>query len=263
MPLWLASSVAAAAPPTLSAEAVSFVDRVRSDVDWLAGVESRAVGQPGHDRIVEELLAKVRAVPGAKVWTRQFPVLVPSVERAELRIESGPLAGVHRVYPLWPAGVKPHTTPAGGIEGRLIYVGRGESARVPPRSLDGQIAAVELAGGNWENAFNAGAAAVLLLGSPQVSEADARAHTTPIPIDAPRFYVPDGPLAEALRDGRAGAGRLLAQAGWREATATDIWVLVPPASPANPPRRALAVAAPLDAMSVVPQRAPGADPMSC
>jgi len=114
------------------------------------------------------------------------------------------------------------------------------------------------AGGNWVKAFSLGAKAAVLLGSEDETQSHVHSHLTPLPINAPRFYVPPGPLAQALRNGQAKVGTLFSQARWTQVTATNIYVLVG-AGGSNNGRKALCIGVPIDSMSVVPQLAPGAD----
>jgi hypothetical protein len=245
--------------PTVWGAENDFAARVREDTRWLSSFPSRIVGTEGHDAAVKEMLEKIRAVPNAQVWTHEFPVVMPHYERAELTVPNGDWQGTHKVYPLYPASVRLNTTPADGISGKLIYVQQAKPHQVPARSLRGQIAVMEMTGGeNWRHAFNGGARAIILLGSPEDDNRHALSHLPPFPFNLPRFYVPAGKLADALRNGEITEGKLFASAQWRTVTATNIYALVKPAG-TPPPEQALAFVAPMDSMSVVPELAPGAD----
>jgi hypothetical protein len=217
------------------------------------------VGFEGHHQIVARVLDEVDALPNVRVWCHQFSAVIPRTERAQLVIDGGSSSGAHRVYPVWPASVRLNTTPAEGIAGRLVYVGKGSIAEVPPRGLRGQIAVMELASGEgWRRAAQAGAAAVLLLDSDEVTQQDAAEHFLRLPVSVPRFCVPQGSLADVLRRSGKVTGRLLCKASWVEVQATNIYALVRPAKGA-PLCKALAIAAPLDSAGVAPALAPGAD----
>jgi len=266
--LCLAVMLASAAG--LAAEGRSFVDSVREEAEWLSGFPTRVVGmrlmdEQHRDVVFEQLLAKVQAVPGVRIWTQSFKLVMPQVLRAELTIRGGRLDGPHRIYPIWPACGRLNTTPEDGISGRLVYIGRGTPGKLPahlPASLDGQIAVMEISGRrNWMAAYNAGATAFLILGSPTMTQPDAEAQLMGIPVNVPRFYVPDGDLADALRTGKAAEGRLYCKAEWAEATATNIYALVNPAErpKALENQQAFVIGVPYDSMSVIPELAPGAD----
>lgn len=246
-------SVAAAA-----ASESPIASATRADTDWLANVETRVVGTAEHDRIQRQFIEQVMAVPNVRVWTQRFPVVVPKIEQAELSFAAGKLAGTHRVYPFWPALARLNTTPADGIDGQLIYVGMAGADELPAKSLRGNIAVMEIgARDRWQDAYNAGARAVIVLGSENETNVDSENHLSNLPINVPRFYVPPGSLAEALRHLPPTAARLYCKASWETATATNVYALVQPATKSAEP--ALTLSVPFDSMSVVPELAPGAD----
>lgn len=235
------------------------VEAVRETLDWLAAFPSRVPGTEGHDAAVARLIEEIRAVPGVRVWEHRFAVVVPRTLRAELTVAEGPLAGVHRIHPLWPAGARLNTTPAEGISGRPIYIGRAEYEEIPPKSLRGQIAVMELCGGpDWRRAAQAGATAIILLDNDEATRTDAASHFTPLTIKMPRFFVPEGPLADALRQGQLDEVTLVSQCAWQEVQATNVYAMVEPRE-GTAPRPALAIAAQIDSSGVVPDQAPGAD----
>jgi len=239
----------------------SVVPEVRRDVGWLAAASSRVVGTAGHDEVLSKLESEIRTFPGVTVWTHTFHAVLPSAREATLTMAGEGSTDRHRVYPLWPAGVRLNTTPPGGISGGLIYVRNGDLGDLPVKSLQGRIAVMDVSGGrNWRTLFALGVRAAILLGSEGETFRDFESHLLPIPVNFPRFYVPAGPLADKLRSGTSGntLGTIRCLAEWREARATNIYALLKPAGTAEP-RRALAIAAPIDAVSAVPDLAPGAD----
>jgi len=238
---------------------------VRKATEWIAGVGSRVVGSAEHKRVSDKLLEEVEQIDkasgsGLRVWRHTFDVVVPRTKKAELRV--GPRANPtsHTVYPFWPAAVRLHSTPRGGISGKLIYVKGGELEDIPARSLRGQIAVMEMsAGKRWRRAVRAGAKAVLLLGDQKTDQHDAGSHMLPLPVYLPRFYVPgDGELAVKLRAGSIPEGTLVCESKWEQVEARSLYALVKP-RPEAMGRKALAICVPIDAMSVVPDLAPGAD----
>ncbi len=249
---------AEAAPAPVGADGPDLA-AVRRDTEWLAGFSTRVVGTEAHDRAVAALGERLRAVGGVRVWTHPFTVTVPRTEEAYLEVAGGPHAGRHPVHPLWPAAVRLNTTPAEGLAGRLVYVGKGGLDDIPAESLRGQIAVMESTGGGaWKHVVEYGPSAVLLLGSEAETAEDFRSHRVWIPINMPRAYVSDGPLAAALRAGAVPEGRLTVRARWAKVEAVNHYVLIPPAGGPDG-RKALGLAVAVDAMSLVPDQAPGAD----
>lgn len=235
------------------------MEQVKRDTAWFAGYPSRVAGTSSHDQAIAALRERLLSFPGVTVYSESFDIAVPLVQTAELVIREGPAAGSHHVYPFWPASVRLQTTPREGYEGRLVYVGHGTPSEMPARSLRGQIAVMELVGGNnWADAYNAGANAILLLGSPDVSRIHTARQVQELPIHVPRYFVPDGPLADVLRSSPSLDGHLTCHAVWTSTQATNLYALVP-ARYGAAPQRALAIVIQSDAMSAVPELAPGAD----
>ena len=250
------------AAPTGPSQAV---EDVRKATEWIAGVGSRVVGSQGHKQVSAKLLEQIEQIGeasggGLRIWQHTFDVVVPRTKKAELLV--GPKANPtsHKVYPFWPAGVRLHSTPRGGISGKLTYVKGGELEDIPARSLRGQIAVIEMsAGKRWRRAVRAGARAVILLGDPETDQRDAASHLLPLPVYLPRFYVPgDSELAAKLRSGAIPEGTLVCESKWETVEARNLYALVKPKGEAMG-RKALAICVPIDAMSVVPDLAPGAD----
>lgn len=256
----IVASVLLALPSVLQARAgepLPLTPEVQETVAWAAGVPSRVVGTPGHDEVIRRLQEDIRAISGVTVWTQSFSVVMPQADASSLTVDAGPAAGTHAVYPLWPSGVRLQVTPPEGISGELVYVGKARFEDIPVSSVRGQIAVMEMGGGiNWQTLFAAGARAVVLLGSGDDTYQEVGTHLVPISVNFPRFYVPDGDLARALRSGPRGKGTILAKGAWREVRAMNTYALIGRGSEGA---RAICVAVPVDSMSTIPELAPGAD----
>ena len=155
--------------------------------------------------------------------------MAPVTRRAELLHDgkSDP------VYPFWPAQVRVNATPAEGISGRCVYVGEATFEQIKPADIAGQIAVIEAsAGPRWSNAFYLGARAALILGTAETNNFDLRSHDLLAPVNLPRFYVPPGPLADALRGGRvSGNVTLKASVDWQRKTGVNFYALVRATTP--------------------------------
>lgn len=231
------------------------VEDVKRDTESLSRYPSRVPGTPGHLEAQRDILGLVAAVTNVRVWTQEFPVVAPVVSRATLTIPGGPLAGEHQVFPLWPDLVRLKTTPTNGLTGDIVYVSDGGIDELPARTLHGKIAVMEMsAGENWRKPFSMGALAVLMLGGPD----DRAVQPAQQALYAPRYYIPEGPLAKALRGNEIPRATIFCEASWKTATGRNIYALVQNA-PSTNPLMPVAVAAPYDSMSVVMGLAPGAD----
>ncbi len=233
-----------------------FVDRVKADTQWLSGYETRQVGTPAHARLQDDLLARVREIPGVQVWTHEFPVVVPVYGETYIEIQGETLAGKHAIFPIWPDVARLNTTPLGGIQGKLVYVEEAAFESLPAKGLKGNIAVMEMAAYHaYRRVFDFGAAAVIFLESDMIGDPFVSASQS---LFKPRYYVPAGPLAEALRAGALSQGRIVCRGEWKRAMARNIYAGVKPADAAKA-ETPYAVVAPYDSMSRVAGIAPGAD----
>jgi len=238
---------------------VSLISEMQRDVDWFAGYPSRAIGQPGHDEAMSELYRQVKQIAGEYVWQHRIPYATPRYLEASMSISTGPMAGSHRIYPFWPTGPRLSTTPADGIEGRLVYVGRATIEEFPARSLKDQIAVLEMTNGeNWRNVLAFGARALVFLGSEDETNWDMRSHEMVVPVVIPRFYVPEGELADYLRSRPAASAHIISRGLWQETEGMNIYALVPSKHPTRP-GKAIVITAQSDTTGMIPELAAGAD----
>ena len=227
------------------------------DMKALTPRPSRTPGSQGYVDAALYLRNQLTGLPNVQFKEHHYPMMVPFTQSATLEM---PGRGTEPVYPLWPAGVRLNATPAAGITGRLVYCRDAELKDVVPADLAGQIAVIETtAGANWTIPFNMGARAVVLLGTSVTNNIDLRNHDLPVPVNLPRFFVPPGPLADALRAGKvAGPVTLKADVSWKPFSAANFYALVKPAQTPVGGAAALAITVPFDATSLVPDLAPGA-----
>lgn len=233
--------------------------QARAAFDWLAAPLDRSVGSDEHSAVQGRLLEELRALENVAVFEHTFEVLMPVTAQSILVVGEGELSGEHAVYPVWPALTRLNNTPQQGISGRPVYLGQADLAQINPHELNGQVAVIEMADGHWERPFQFGAAAVLLLGSPAENRQDAHRHLLDIPVWFPRFYLPDGPLADKLRSGKvSGTISLFVNAQWQYRTARNIYALMVPESTDATGQPALVLAVGYDAVSALQGIAPGA-----
>jgi hypothetical protein len=235
-----------------------------NDLHALTSSPTRVVGSDGYAKAVAYLEQQIRALPNIELQRHDFPLMVPVTTRATLR-RARPDAKDEPIYPFWPASVRTSSTPPQGIKGHAIYCGHLRPAEVRPGSLSGNIAVIEASvGEDWSIPAQYGAVATIVLGTRDTSHVDLRSHELQIPVNFPRFYVPPGALADALRSGAITEPVTIhVTVTWKRASAANLYALVKPQqSIANwtqsLPPAALMVSVPFDASSLVPDLAPGA-----
>jgi len=238
-----------------------------ADLRAIATPTSRVIGSDGYAATVRYVQATLEALgEGVEVRRHEYPVVVPQTSSATLAIAGG---ATHDVYPFWPAGVRLNGTPTEGISGRVVYVGDATPAEIKPASIRGQIAAINAtAGPRWQQVAYFGAKAIIVLGDDKTTNFDLRSHDLQLPVNMPRFYVPAGALADAIKAGQlAGnenAATLKSVLNWRQVSAVNLYAFIKPRidkpqgwdKPANP--AAITFSVPLEASGLVPDLASGA-----
>ncbi len=202
---------------------------------------------------------RLKAMGVEIVLTAEFPVVVPITTECRLVVdgkEYGPAEGFCAVRP---NHLQASVTTAEGLTGRTVYAGSGELSEYTA-SAKGAIVVLDFASGDrWKHAFAMGAKAVIFIG--QDGPAPNTFHHLNFPANLPRFYV-TAERAEQLRLKTASPTvTIYAACRWRTLEGRNvIGVLRGTNSKFGDEKRAQAImlSAPLDSLSEVPTRSPGA-----
>jgi len=195
--------------------------RLRETITALSTNGSRLAGYPG-DRFAADLVERELIAAGVEGVTREpYEVVVPMDHGASLQILRDETVGTRADEPpielksLWPNLVRTNTLGPQGLEGELIYAGRGKYADFNGARVRGSIALMEFnSGKNWKNAAALGVAAVIFIEPEETSRIEAMRKWSWVPVDVPRFWM-DRASATALRrrvEGDIGGLRVRRQA---------------------------------------------------
>lgn len=211
----------------------------------LSTLGSRVVGYPGYYRAFEYILGKLEEM-GFDPEIQSFRAVTPL--EGEVYVE---VAGAR--YPLhvvWPnAMFMASPTPPEGVEGRLVYVGRGSAAEMRGKEINGSIVLMDFNSyDSWLRAADLGAKAVVLLEPEDTDRYEALAKFVSAPVKFTRVYATREVAAELLkREGQV--ARLVVNARMAEVEAYNILVKI---NGAASPSDVIVVAACFDTWSVVP-----------
>ena len=257
----LAAAAASAAHPEvpLSDQLARGIDpsKIKAHVKHLSSLKSRCVGYPGYYEAVS-YVAKELASYGLRVWNQSFTAPVPVEEGASLVVYNGSGAveiEVHMAYPNYlvvPERVE-------GLEGELIYVGRGFLKDFDGKDVEGKIVVMDAASGsNWLNAMSLGAKAVIFVNVAGVFDRlEALTKLAMVPVRFPRFFVADRAssvqlIRLALKGCRA---RLSGSIELRPVRAYNVIAELE----GEDPNLVVVLGAHVDSISVTPAVAPGAE----
>jgi len=186
-------------------ESATTPDALREQIARILALDNLSVGsrdsrridpRTGLSPIHRYLLERIEATPGVELIgvmrdTSAFPVSLDNLmheepgEPAAVTVDGRRFA----LSPLWPNGVMPTLTPAGGLRGRLVDVGAGGWDDLEGKDLDGAICLMDFAGGRgWVRLMELGASAVIVCEDAYVSRDRGERLFAATPVPFPRFY---------------------------------------------------------------------------
>ncbi len=231
--------------------------RIEETLRILTSDESRMPGSVGSSNAFEHIRAELGEILGTnRVVVQEFDVTVP-VPDAPGRLQVGGMD--LEVDALWPNAGVPPKTPREGIEGPLIYAGSYED--LDGTDVEGGILVQDFADGDfWVRVAGLGIRAVVFLPPRVVERTEMERALLSAPLDYPRFMLRRADRAEELRQAarRGERARLWGGSHWETVTAHNVIGLLPGSDPDHANERVI-LSAYYDAVSVVPNRAPGAE----
>ncbi|MDQ7833408.1 MAG: FtsX-like permease family protein, partial [Desulfovibrionaceae bacterium] len=238
----------------------------REIVTAMAALGDRRAGTPGGEAAADFIFEFFSSLDLGE--TGRHAYLLPVQRHGPVRITLAGTDGSGLAMPTNVNALTPGAVPPEGIDGRAVYVGKGDFASLSGREIAGQIVLMELdSGKNWINAAQLGAKALIYIdrgvdGGPSTA-GFYRDKFELTPIAFPRFYMRLGQargLFGHFEDPLFVAPnvRLTATAHWEQAVAENIHLFIPGSDP-KLSHEVILVEAPYDTGAFVPGMAPGAD----
>ena len=221
---------------------------------------SRVAGTPGGDQARAYVVAQFKQIFGeGNVHEEPFTVTVPTDNGASVTAPGlpQPLA----LQPLWPNLVRTSTLPAAGINGPLIYAGKGELRNFRGKPVEGSIVLLDFnCGTQWLNAARLGAKAIIFVEPTQTMRGEAESKFIGIPVAVPRFWISRADAA-ALQSAALTTPNFTVQLScdnpWQTAQSSNVVGTIPGTGPMADQN--VVIESYYDSMSVVPTQAPGAE----
>jgi hypothetical protein len=213
-----------------------------------------AEGKAAAKHVTDRLRQLLAGIEGAQVVTQPFATAQTRVQQCTMTADDGAVLTLRPMRPR-PNGIVPASTPADGIRGELLSVGRGRLEDYGNHRVSGRIVVLDYnCQDNWLRAFRLGARAVVFT---QSGSAEAwHAHYLDADVNIPRFYY-DGPASD-LPLGRSATIR--SEILWEAAIGQNVYAFLPGTDPTFHLERpeVIVVAAALDSFGEVPTLSPGA-----
>jgi hypothetical protein len=235
---------------------------LRDTVETLSSAGDRRTGTQGSERAAGYILDRLAATGPDQLDT--FSFTVPVIDHQESRLTAGDREIL--LQPVRYNSITPQSLPAGGLQGSLVYVGKGEYADFNGKKIEDAIVLMEFdSGRNWLNAASLGAAALIYINRGVATKNSFLNKEELSPLQFPCFWLEEQALA-LLADG-TGSGpqsldgltvRLETTTRWTEAEARNIYALYPGTDPGTA-GQLIIVEAFYDSSSFLSGRSPGAD----
>ncbi len=232
---------------------------IQASIERLAGYGSRVPGYPGEREAAAYVEQKLRTL-GLDVRVEEFSVTVP-VDKGGTLSAGG---STYPIHSLWPNNARTSTLPVDGLEGHLIYGGKGEFKEFNGKDLEGAIVLMDFnSQDNWLNAAMLGAKAVVFIEPERTIRMEAERKFVTVPLNVPRFYLERADVLALLptveRAGVSGIPATMhARMDWEKVQARNILAFLPGKDP-ELKQETIAIQAYYDSMSIVPALAPGAE----
>jgi len=234
--------------------------RLRETIHTLASVGSRISGYPGSEKASEYVYEQLVAAGVKGVKKEPFTIAVPVDKGASLTLhESGQTL---TLYSVWPNVVRTTTLPPEGLEGGMVYGGKGDYVEFNGKAMDGRIVLMEFnSWDHWIQAASLGASAIVFIEPETTTNSQSWGKRSFAPLNVPRYWLAREAglrLRRRLKDGGEIPVRLNSRMDWEEHTTWNIWGTVPGQNDSLK-SETIIVQAPYDGYSIVPALAPAAE----
>jgi hypothetical protein len=221
---------------------------------------SRVAGTPGGDMARSYVRQQFNTIFGAgNVSEEPFTVTTPIDSGAF--VQGAGLPKPFALQPLWPNLVRTSTLPAAGIDGPLIYAGRGDLSSFRGKAVQGSIVLLDFnCGTDWLNAARLGAKAIVFIQPTQTMRGEGESKFIGIPVAVPRFLISRtdaAALQSAVLTTPNFQVHLSADNPWRMTQSANIVGIIHGTGPMADQN--VVIESYYDSMSIVPTQAPGAE----
>ncbi len=170
------------------------------------------------------------------------------------------------IHPLKYNAITPEAIPPPGLDGPLVYAGHGRSTDLNGKDITGAVILMELTSGkSWQKIAGLGAKALIFVDRGPMSKSFFLEKTELSPVEFPIFWMPRSKVRELFGDYLSAPDgivaskiRLTAGAYWEEASAENVYCLIP-GRDEELKEELLLIEAFYDSTDLVPGRSPGAD----
>jgi len=152
-------------------------------------------GYPEYSFALDYIASSLRSM-GYSVESEPYPVVTPIDTGSKVIVEKDGQRIEIAAYGVWPNLVQTSKTSPEGVSGTLVYVGSGSLEEMEGKDIDGNVVMMDLnSGGNWLNAVEFGAKALIYLEG-EMSSLAVQQMVVRAPLYFPRVCVPRDDVAK-------------------------------------------------------------------
>jgi ABC-type antimicrobial peptide transport system permease subunit len=233
------------------------ISEIKRHVESFSSFKTRLTGYSDCEKAANYIESFLRNA-GIKAIRHNYEVLTPVDYGTNITIL--PQGTVYNAYALWPNDIQPCTLPPEGIEGKLIYVGKGRLVDFDGLNVTDSIVLMDFnSQNNWLNAAKLGAKAVIFVEPDETIRMEAEQKFALTPIYFPRIYIPYNEglkLLEMIQNGQAPYVRIKSKIKWDVRNANNIIAIIPGQENSD---EIIIIGAYYDSWSIVPSLSPGAE----
>ncbi|MEI6499491.1 MAG: FtsX-like permease family protein, partial [Armatimonadota bacterium] len=232
--------------------------RVAGTIRTFEGFGSRMVGYPGNAQAADHILGEFKRL-GLETMVQEYDLPSPVDPGSKLTIGGKS----YELSSLWPNHVRTCQVPTQGLNGPVLYVGRGGLADFNGKNTSGAIVLMDFnTQQNWMNAPLLDAAAVVFIEPVGMTRGEAEMKFLRAPVNMPRFYIRGGEASGVLAQVAGGEvkGTIRSQQpiAWQNTVNRNLIGILPGKDP-ELKSEAIILEAYYDSVSIVPRLAPGAE----
>ncbi|MCM8803691.1 MAG: hypothetical protein NC833_00330 [Candidatus Omnitrophica bacterium] len=223
-----------------------------SYIKFFSSLKSRFPGSDGHKKAGDFIENKFKEF-GLKNVKREYFITVVPIEKYAYIEYKGKRIDINC---LWPNLVRTSTLPPEGIEGRLIYAGKGDLKDVEGKELKGGIIVMDFdSGSNWINFAMLGARCFIFVNKGEIIRTEGEKKFLSVPIDVPRFYSDKEEIIELAK--KEVNVKLYARMDWEKVFDSNIYGYIE-GNDKKLKDELIIISSYYDSISVAPNVSPGA-----
>ncbi|HDD65030.1 MAG TPA: FtsX-like permease family protein, partial [Firmicutes bacterium] len=211
-------------------------------------------GTEGHKKAADFIFQKFKEAGLKNVKKEEFISVVPVEKYAYIKFGKKKI----RIYCMWPNLVRTSTVVPEGIEGKLIYGGKGNLKEIEGKDIKDNIIVLDFdSGSNWVTLSMLGAKGFIFLKKGDITRPEAERKFLKVPVNIPRFYAgenSDEILYLARKEAKV---RIFARMDWEKVKDYNIYGYLEGKSE-KLKNDLIIISAYYDSISVVPSLSPGA-----